>query len=243
LLYTGESQQSPFSELAIAEERSSRNAAVLWTGGKDSALAHYEAVRAGFHVTRLATFAPPSARFLAHPIEVMAAQAEALGLPHTIIEIAEPYAERYEAAIRSLRDDYHIGVLVTGDIDLVGGEPNWVRERAASTGVEVVTPLWDCDRTGLLRRLLSAGFTLVFSCVKHAWLGPEWLGREITWETLGELRTISAATGLDLCGENGEFHSLTLNGPLFRHPIHLTWSPEHTDEMSWLRIERVGGIG
>ena len=78
--------------------------------------------------------------------------------------------------------------------------------------------------------------SVIFSCVKRPWLGPEWLGREITWETLAELRILSAANGLDLCGENGEFHTLALNGPLFRYPVQFTWTPEHTEEMSWVRV-------
>lgn len=217
----------------------SRSAAVLWTGGKDSALAHYEAVQKGYNVTHLVTFAPENPDFRAHPISVMHAQAETLGLIHLVIEINEPFAESYKAAICSLRDDTQIGSLITGDIDLVDGKPNWIRECAAGTGVDVLTPLWNYDRENLLRRLIAQNFSVILSCVKRPWLGPEWLGREITWETLAELRSLNVSTNLDLCGENGEFHTLTLNGPLFRHPIHLDYTPMHTAEMSWMQVNGV----
>lgn len=213
-----------------------RNTAVLWTGGKDCALAHSEAVQAGQHVTRLVTFAPVEPEFRAHPIPVMRAQAEALGLPHTLMTIVEPYAESYGAAIRSLRDDFNISTLVTGDIDRVDGQPNWITERAAGTGVDVFTPLWNYNREDLLHRLIGSGFVVVFSCVKRPWLGSEWLGRQITPDSLAELRALSASTGLDLCGENGEYHTLVLDGPLFHHPLHLDWTAEHTEEMSWMRM-------
>ena len=38
-----------------------QNAAMLWTGGKDSSMALYEAVQSGYSVRCLVTFAPPVA--------------------------------------------------------------------------------------------------------------------------------------------------------------------------------------
>ena len=63
-----------------------KRAAVLWTGGKDSVMAWLDA-RQRLCVDRLVTFVPePRRPFLAHPIEVMAAQAEALGIRHQVVE-------------------------------------------------------------------------------------------------------------------------------------------------------------
>ena len=58
------------------------NAAVLWTGGKDSALALHEARLNGCRVRCLVTFASPEPNFLAHPLAFMKLQATALALPH-----------------------------------------------------------------------------------------------------------------------------------------------------------------
>ena len=55
---------------------------MLWTGGKDSSLALYEAHLLGYEITHLATFVPTEKpEFLAHPVSFMKYQAEALGLP------------------------------------------------------------------------------------------------------------------------------------------------------------------
>ena len=71
------------------------NAAVLWTGGKDSALALHEARQAGCRVRGLVTFAPPEPDFLAHPIAFMKLQAAALALPHWLWPVHEPFHESY----------------------------------------------------------------------------------------------------------------------------------------------------
>ena len=104
------------------------NAALLWTGGKDGALALHEARTAGISITQLITFAPETPQFRAHPLPLVKAQAKALRLPHRTIIIAEPYRESYIAAIRSLKEKHDVNALVTGDIAEVGGFPNWIHK-------------------------------------------------------------------------------------------------------------------
>jgi diphthine-ammonia ligase len=216
-----------------------KRAAVLWTGGKDCALACYEAGQAGCNVACLVTFAPEKPDFLAHPMEVMKFQAQALGLPHKVIQISKPYDTSYTAAIAALHEKQGIEVLITGDIAEVDHQPNWIRERSKGTGVEVVTPLWDYDRADLIRRLISDNFKVIFSCVKLPWLNAGWLGREITWETLEELSKLSASNGLDICGENGEFHTLALDAPFFKKRIKIDYRPAGNDTMFYMKLQNV----
>jgi diphthine-ammonia ligase len=193
--------------------------AVLWTGGKDSCLALYEATLQGYRVERLITFVPTQGQFRAHPLEVMQLQAQALGLPHHTLEIREPYKAAYQEAIATLRERWAIGTLVTGDMAEVDGHPNWIAECCAGSETNVLTPLWGSDRMELLNRFVSHGFKAVFSCVKTAWLSPEWVGRALDAEAMAELSTLAEDSGLDICGEQGEYHTLVLDGPLFQKRI------------------------
>ena len=213
-------------------------AAVLWTGGKDSALALHRVLREGLSVRRLVTFGPAKADFLAHPLEVMAQQALAVSLPHQVIQIDEPYFESYRAAIARLRDE-GIGVLVTGDIAEVEGQPNWVRQCCDGLDVQVLTPLWHADRLAVMRELLDGGFEVILSCVKPPWFTAQWLGRTIDEATLAEMQKLSATTGLDLCGENGEYHSLALNSPEFRRRVAIQSQPAQRGSLWHLRIRSV----
>ncbi len=213
-------------------------AVVLWTGGKDSVLALYEARLSGYEIVNLVTFIPEGADFLAHPIPFMEAQARALELPHRTMTISEPFKENYEKALSSIKNSFEIDALVTGDISQVDGYPNWIRECSLPSGVTVLTPLWDLDRLMILNRLLSFGFQVIFSGVKKPWLTEEWLGQEINSLSIEKLQVIGRKTGLDLCGEQGEYHSLVLDGPPFFKRIEVkTWSKGIKDSMRYLKID------
>jgi diphthine-ammonia ligase len=198
-----------------------REAAALWTGGKDSALAFYKARLTGQNIRHLVTFIPEGADFLAHPIPLMQLQAEAMGLSHQALTITEPFREGYERAIQDLKKKDGIETLITGDISLVDGRPNWIRECSRPSGMEVLTPLWEQDRLELLKRLLAEGFQVIFSGVYQPWFTEDWLGVELSKDTLEGLCRLGREKGMDLCGEQGEYHTLVLDGPFFKKRIAL----------------------
>ncbi|MGD0516023.1 MAG: hypothetical protein ABSA26_00680 [Thermoguttaceae bacterium] len=213
------------------------NAAMLWTGGKDSALALYEAVQSSYHVCCLVTFAPPDAGFLAHPLPFIKIQAQALALPHYVLPIHKPFEEAYEIQLRRLRDETGITSVITGDIAEVNGCPNWIRERSRPVGMNVHTPLWGRDRSSLLQQLLGIKFKARFSCVKTRWLTEDWVGRELNESAVAELRVIRERTGLDLCGEEGEYHTLVTNGPQFTRAINIwSYSRRSIDSLAYMEI-------
>jgi len=218
----------------------SKNATVLWTGGKDSSLAFYEAKLLGYAIRSLTTFVPCEPEFLAHPLSFMKYQAEALGLPHYTLEIDEPFKESYKKAILSLRERQGIATLITGDIAEVDGHPNWIRECSENSGIDVLIPLWGFDRRELIERLLSYKFKAIFSCVKKPWFTYDWLGRELDKYSLEQLCTINAKTGLDICGEQGEYHTLVLDGPPFQKRVHVgTYLKRTKDSLMYIDIQRV----
>jgi len=205
-------------------------AAVSWTGGKDSSLALYEAEVSGCKVNCLVTFAPPQERFLAHPIALMRSQALALGLPHYVVNVEEPFERGYENAISSLKEQRGIDLLVTGDISEVADHAsNWMVDRCKRCSVDVLMPLWHRDRLDLLNVLLSLGFKVIFSCVKRPWFTEEWLGLELSHGSLERLCELSQRTGLDICGEQGEYHTWVLDGPRFRKSIRVASFSKHVE--------------
>ena len=54
----------------------------------------------------------------------------------------------------------------------------------------------------------------MISCVDTAQLDPAFAGRSFDHQLLRELPSTA-----DPCGENGEFHTFTWNGPGFRWPV------------------------
>ena len=215
--------------------------AMLWTGGKDSTLALLEARRMGLEVVSLVTFAPPYARFRAHPLEVIRVQAESLGVPHRTLEVQAPHEEDYRRQIGRLCESLQLQALVTGDIAEVNGHPNFIEDRCREFGVEVIRPLWHADRLQLLQRLFSFEMSVIFSCVKRPWFDRSWLGRRFDPAVLRELREIAARTGMDLCGEEGEYHTLVLGGPMFSRDVEIRGTPrDAVDGILHLEVHHAG---
>ncbi len=95
-------------------------AVVLWTGGKDCNLALHGTRNRRYEVEALVTFGPHGARFLVHPLACMILQVAELGLPHRLVEIAEPFRLSYRYALWTLASS-GIDCVITGDIDAVAG--------------------------------------------------------------------------------------------------------------------------
>jgi diphthine-ammonia ligase len=198
-----------------------KRAAILWTGGKDCNLALYEAIRQGYEIVALVSFIRKNMRFKAHSLEIIKAQAAALGYSHKLIEIAEPYELGYENAIREIQSVHQVDTIVTGDISEVNGRTNWITERCQVCGLNAHLPLWHMNRENLLVRLFSLGFEIIFSCIKQPWFTIDWLGRKMDLLVLPDLKQFHYLNSLDICGEEGEFHTLVLDGPLYRERLKI----------------------
>lgn len=217
-----------------------QSAAILWTGGKDSSMALYEAGQNGYDVRCLVTFAPAKPDFLAHPLRFIQLQARALALPHYVLPVSAPFDKSYETGLRRLRDEMDIQCVVTGDIAEVDGNPNWIRERSRPVGLDVQTPLWGRDRNTLLQQLLDSGFKARISCVNTRWLDQSWIGRELNDAAIAELRLIRDQNGLDLCGEEGEYHTLVIDGPQFTRSIDIrAFSTRTSDALAYMDIHEL----
>lgn len=195
------------------------NAAVLWTGGKDCALAFLKAQKAGYNITHLVTFSPEKPSFKAHALSLIKQQVKTIDLPHLILTVGKPHKETYENAIKLLKDNYAIETLITGDIDEIEGHDNWIENRSKKSGMKVFNPLWKKERAYLLNELMLHNFEVLFTLVKKDKLDKHWVGRTLTKNTINELSKIQQ---VDLCGENGEYHTMVINAPFFKNKIEVS---------------------
>jgi uncharacterized protein (TIGR00290 family) len=193
-------------------------AVILWSGGKDAALALHEA-RQGYEIAALLTTVAPDGRIAMHGVrgELLHAQAEALGLPlHTIpIPFPCPNAE-YERAFYAALAPYRaagVRCVICGDLFLEDVR-RYREERLFGNGLIGVYPLWQKDTAELAQRFLKLGFRAVLCCVDSRALDPAFAGRFFDDGLLAEL-----PANVDPCGENGEFHTFVFDGPIFRRPV------------------------
>jgi diphthine-ammonia ligase len=194
-----------------------KTAVVLWTGGKDSCLALHLASEENFKILALVTFVPEgNTEFQAHPQSKMLRQAERLGLKIHFVEIREPYRPSYVEALKWIKNSMGAATVVTGDIDLVQGQPNWIVDCCGGLGLEVHRPLWKKDRAWIMQELLSRKIQVRISYINHPAIPSTWLNRLIDEGLLKELQSLASSSGIDLAGENGEYHTMVVDGPLLR---------------------------
>lgn len=210
-----------------------------WSGGKDSALALHEAARAGAEPRLLVSMMVESGeRSRSHGLsrEVLAAQAAAIGLP---IEFGAASWSGYEGElIRVLEGSSGNGgprVGVFGDIDMQDHR-DWVERVCGLVGAEARLPLWKWERRRVIDELLAAGFKAVIVAVRDDVLPAELLGVTIDADVVAAIE----AAGADAAGENGEYHSLVVDGPLFEHPLVVSAGERSLRDGVWFTDMRLG---
>ena len=190
-----------------------------WSGGKDCCLALYRAIRNGGTAKALMTmFTEKGVRSRSHgvPIGVFERQAAALGIPLVVHRSSwDDYEKTFVSALHELKGQ-GIDWGVFGDIDLEH-HLEWVQGVCASTGITPYEPLWKRRRHELLEEFCHLGFTATIVADKQETLDTPFLGRTLEKDVILALRE----AGVDPSGEEGEYHTVVTNGPLFSSPIRL----------------------
>jgi uncharacterized protein (TIGR00290 family) len=193
---------------------------VAWSSGKDSAFALHVLRAQGVDVVGLLTTINEAfERVAMHAVrlELLRAQAEAVGLPLVEVRIPSPCPnEAYEAAMSAAMADARargITAVAFGDLFLEDVR-RYREERLAGTGLRPLFPLWGRPTRALAEEMIALGQKAVLTCVDPRTLPGAFVGRAFDGALLAEL-----PAGVDPCGENGDFHSFAWDGPAFRRPV------------------------
>ena len=199
-----------------------------WSGGKDSAMAYYRAIQSGMTPKRLLTMFQEDeevSKSHALPLKVVQAQAARLDVPLMIRGAGwDDYEAKFIDAMDECRAD---GIThgVFGDIDLEG-HLEWVQKTCAKSGIVPIHPLWQEPRRSILEELLAVGFEAVIVVVNTNMMPAEYVGRIFTRQLMDELESL----GIDSCGENGEFHTIVIDGPIFSSRVPVTFGEVRENE-------------
>jgi uncharacterized protein (TIGR00290 family) len=193
-------------------------AAVSWSGGKDSCAALQRSVNAYDVVTMLTMFDENAARSRSHGLrpEVLSAQAQSLGLQHTIGRCRwSTYDTVFSRTLESLPE---VGIthVIFGDI-LFDEHRRWAERMCEPHGLTAVEPLFGSPTDELFEEWVSSSGRAVIVTARAECLDESWLGRQLSREMVPELKR----RGVDLCGERGEYHTLVTDCSLFGTPLRL----------------------
>jgi uncharacterized protein (TIGR00290 family) len=197
---------------------------VSWSTGKDSAwMLHqlnqqYPKAAAGLLTTTNETFD----RVAMHAVrrELVEAQARAARLPLHIVPLPWPCSnEQYESIMR----EAIAGFVADGFTHVAFGDlfledvRRYREDRLAGSGLEPIFPIWKTKPTrDLACDMIEGGLKARLTCIDPRKLDRGFAGRTFDQQLLDDL-----PTGIDPCGENGEFHSFAFAGPMFAEDIRV----------------------
>jgi uncharacterized protein (TIGR00290 family) len=150
-------------------------------------------------------------------VELLQAQAEALGLPLWLVPTPSPCPnEAYERAIgaavaRAVGEGFT--QIAFGDLFLEDIRQYRI-DRLSGSGLAPLFPLFGADTAALASEMIRCGLRARLTCVDPRVLDRDFAGREFDARLLSDL-----PTGVDPCGERGEFHSFAYAGPMFASAI------------------------
>ena len=202
---------------------------VSWSSGKDSAWALHQLRRQPerYDVRGIFTTVTPAfdrVSIQATPRRILQLQAERLGLPLYEIEIPYPCPNTaYEAAMRAFLDriralppEQSTDTLAFGDLFLADIRA-YREDRLADTGFTPIFPIWldsPAQTAALAEEMIDSGLRAVVTALNPSRIPAEFAGRWFNRDLLADL-----PDGVDPLGENGEFHTCVLDGPMFDAPI------------------------
>lgn len=187
-----------------------------WSGGKDSCLACYKAMKKGYQIEYLLNFISREYRRCCfHGIqgELISLQANLIGIPLFQKEVSpdmDLYEKEFKEAVNCLKKK-GAKSMVFGDIYLTEHE-NWVGRVCQDLKIGMIEPLWQVSPEKIIEEFINLGFKAVVVSAKAELFGRDFIGREIDQQFLEELKKRKICP----CGENGEFHTFVTGGPIFK---------------------------
>ena len=192
-----------------------------WSGGKDSSLALYHILKdkklsIDYLLTNLSA---EHNRISMHgvPFELLKLQAESLNISLETMKIVkdasmDDYSNLVTQKMKFFTDK-HITNCVFGDIFLE--DLKKYREKQLDTvGVKAHFPLWKRPTAEIVKEFIDLGFKAKVVSINAKLLDKSFAGRELDQSFIDDL-----PKEVDVCGENGEFHSFVYDGPIFKNPI------------------------
>lgn len=204
-----------------------------WSGGKDSCLACYRALKQGYQVKYLLNFISKEYKrgcFHGIEAELLKLQTGLIGIPLVQKEVSpdmKEYENEFKQAVSELKAA-GAEAMVFGDVYLEEHR-SWVERVCKELKIQPVQPLWGLSPDKIVEDFINFGFKAIVVSCKEELLAKEFIGRYVDKDFLKELKKRQICP----CGENGEFHTLVVDGPIFKQKIEITKSQIILKEGFW----------
>jgi len=213
---------------------------VSFSGGKDSSLALYHAMQTGTVIGLIVMLEEQGQRSRSHamPLDIIHAQANAIGLPVFMASSSWADYETKFIALLEQAKQQNAEVLVTGDLDMPE-HGCWHDRVTQQVGLKLGMPLWLRPHREVVEEFINLGFQSIIVTINlKLGMKIEDLGNVLTLEYIQELEN----RGIDPCGEGGEFHTTVIDGPIFNKAIPVRRGDiVYHEEYALLELDQIEG--
>jgi len=198
--------------------------AAITSGGKDSTLAVYKAMKKGRHLKYVVSIIPQNSEsYMFHfpNAGIARTHAELMGVPAVVREtpgVKEKELKELEDALESVSNK--VGAVSVGAVESVYQKAR-VEAICKRLGIDMIAPLWHMKPDKIWKDCVDNVFEVMMVGVGCEGLGKEWLGRIIDRKALKELTELSRKYDFHLGGEGGEFETTVLDCPMFSRRIRV----------------------
>ncbi|MGB9708163.1 MAG: diphthine--ammonia ligase [Candidatus Pacearchaeota archaeon] len=207
--------------------------AVLFSGGKDSCLALYHALKNSEVRCLITIVSENKESYMFHTPNIILAkeQAEAIGLP--IIIRKTPGEKEHELkdlkrAIEEAKAHYKIEAVITGAIASFY-QKSRIEQICKELNLKCINPLWQKDQLEILKEITTLGFEVIVTGT-FAFGMDSFVGRKIDSKFIEDIKKVYEKYRINPAGEGGEFETFTLNTPLFKKALKIKKSHIETDK-------------
>ncbi len=200
-----------------------------YSTGKDSALALQKMLMNGYEcVGMIISFNYNDNTSSTHKLAMkdLKILIDAIGIPTKIIKGDNNYQNNFRQALQ----DYEItgaNLVCTGDIDM-GPHFDWYKKTCEGTSFKPILPLYKKDRETLIEELYAQNIKAIIKVINQKYLDDNLLGQYLNTKSVTKFKQ----NEIDICGENGEYHTVVVDAPFFKKKIkhktngtyHLTYT-------------------
>ncbi|QDP84290.1 adenine nucleotide alpha hydrolase [Chryseobacterium sp. SNU WT5] len=196
-----------------------KKAVFNWSGGKDSALALQKIIQENEYevISLLTTFSKETLKSSMHNIslDILTKQAESIGIPLYTVFFAKElnnYDEKMREAVDHFKQQ-NVAHFIFGDIHLFDVK-TYRESKLNPLGIEVLEPLWGKTSEEIMEDLLRSGIKTKIIITQADKLDSSFIGKDLDADLVRLF-----PSDIDICGEEGEYHTLAYEGGPFKKKV------------------------
>lgn len=192
----------------------------LFSPGKDSVYSIYKIKQEGHKMVCLITLrSEDSFMFRTRDIELVRLQSECLNIPLVELSVSDKNKEldTLKELMKKARDEHKLQGIIVGIVN-ADHQKEKITAIAKRLNLKVFFPLLNKNEMDLFEEAINSNFDIILTSISSNKLDSSWLNRKITLTDINTLRK------LNVKGDQSDFETLVLDGPMFKQKLEIVRS-------------------